>query len=523
MHFALAADDAADDVSFFSRAVEDGLYFLEFFRRNHQHQTDSHVEHAQHLVLRDVAQLPQMLKNRQHRPATQLDSSRGAARQHSRQVFCDAAASDVRHGSDAVGIRQPFDQRPVTLVRPHELGAHLVFQLVDVGFRLVTRHGEQQLAGQRVSVSVQAIGRQAQEHIAFADFLAVDDAPALHYAEDESRKIIFAGWIKSRHLGSFAANERAIIVGASVSDAADHALGHIGIQLAGRQIIHEEQRRGALHGDIVDAMIDQVGADGVVDLHLEGHLELGAHAVHAGNQHRVAVALAVEREQAAESADLAQHPAGKSFVGQIADALLGAFGAVNIHAGVGVGNRFARCRRHERTLAGQWSGAAKRLFYHRSFHDLARPPNNAAKNPRTLPKNPLCGVFVEDAGATDAAFSAGGTTSVAANSGGGAVRRAATALESGGNGSARKTNGASTSTRTAFGLAGAGWVSFAAMLGACWAATGDGFGIGSLMLGASATAGMLVAAGSGHPHSWLLAAAPLIFPAAKETESPAFT
>src|SRR5438105_7172159 len=159
-----------------------------------------------------------------------------------------------------------------------------------------------------------------------------------------------------------------------------------------------------------------------------------------------------------------------------------------------------------------------------AVHDLARPPNNAAKNPRTLPKNPLCGVFVEDAGATDAAFSIGGTTSGAANSGGGAVRRAATALESGGNGSARKTNGASTSTRTSFGLAGgAGWVSFAAMLGAGWVATGDGFGVGSLMLGASATAGMLVAAGSGHPHSWLLAAAPLIFPAAKETESPAFT
>src|SRR5207237_495217 len=164
---------------------------------------------------------------------------------------------------------------------------------------------------------------------------------------------------------------------------------------------------------------------GVGGLHREAPLSLRAHAVHAGDQHRVAVALAVESEQAAESANLAQHPAGKSFVGQIADALLGAFGAVNIHAGVGVGNRFARWRRHERTLAGKRSGAAKRLFYHRSFHDLARPPNNAAKNPRTFPKNPLCGVFVEDAGAIDAAFSPGGATSGAANSGAGEVRRAA--------------------------------------------------------------------------------------------------
>src|SRR5438105_5434704 len=144
-----------------------------------------------------------------------------------------------------------------------------------------------------------------------------------------------------------------------------------------------------------------------------------------------------------------------------------------------------------------------------AVHDLARPPNNAAKNPRTLPKNPLCGVFVEDAGATDAAFSAGGTTSGAANSGGGAVRRAATALESGGNGSARKTNGASTSTRTSFGLAGgAGWVSFAAMLGAGWVVAGDGSWAGALTPGACARAGVFVTGGNGQPHSSLVAAAP---------------
>src|SRR5437899_8561357 len=34
MHFALAADDAADDVSFFSRSVKNGLYFIEFFSLN---------------------------------------------------------------------------------------------------------------------------------------------------------------------------------------------------------------------------------------------------------------------------------------------------------------------------------------------------------------------------------------------------------------------------------------------------------------------------------------------------------
>ncbi len=111
-----------------------------------------------------------------------------------------------------------------------------------------------------------------------------------------------------------------------------------GSSLAGGQVVHEKQRRGALHGDVVDAVIDQVGADGVVDVHLEGDLQLGAHAVHARDQNRVHPLRLVHGEQAAEAADFAQYAAGESLVGEILDPLLGAVGAVNVHAGIGVGD-----------------------------------------------------------------------------------------------------------------------------------------------------------------------------------------
>ena len=81
------------------------------------------------------------------------------------------------------------------------------------------------------------------------------------------------------------------------------------VELAGGEVVEEEERRGALHGDVVDAVIDQVRADGVVDAEFEGDLELGADAVGRRDEDGIRKLLEVEREEAAEAADLARAPA----------------------------------------------------------------------------------------------------------------------------------------------------------------------------------------------------------------------
>ena len=88
-----------------------------------------------------------------------------------------------------------------------------------------------------------------------------------------------------------------------------------GVQLAGGEEIHEEHGRGAVHGNVIDAVGDQVGADGVVQPHLKRDLQFGAHAVHAGDQHRVRVLLLVDGKQPAEAAYLAQNATVKGLVG----------------------------------------------------------------------------------------------------------------------------------------------------------------------------------------------------------------
>ena len=80
-----------------------------------------------------------------------------------------------------------------------------------------------------------------------------------------------------------------------------------GPQLARADVIQKEKRLRAQHGDVVDAMIDKILADGVVAVHGEGDFELGAHAVGAGDQDGLAEFFGVEGEQSAEAADFAQH------------------------------------------------------------------------------------------------------------------------------------------------------------------------------------------------------------------------
>ena len=59
------------------------------------------------------------------------------------------------------------------------------------------------------------------------------------------------------------------------------------VEPAGREIVEEEQRLGALHDQVVDAHRHQVDADRVVQAGLDGELQLGADAVGGGDQDRV--------------------------------------------------------------------------------------------------------------------------------------------------------------------------------------------------------------------------------------------
>src|SRR5690606_9908098 len=109
-----------------------------------------------------------------------------------------------------------------------------------------------------------------------------------------------------------AADQRASRLAAPLRDATDDGRTLLGVELAGGEIVEEEQRFGALHDEVVDAHGDEIDPDRVVLSGIDGDLELGADAVIGSHQNRVGEASGPEVEQPAEPADftISTGPAG---------------------------------------------------------------------------------------------------------------------------------------------------------------------------------------------------------------------
>ena len=105
------------------------------------------------------------------------------------------------------------------------------------------------------------------------------------------------------------AEESTTVVPAGAGDPLNHTFNDPGMQLTGGKVVHEKQRKRALHEDVVDAVVDQVPADRVVDARLERDAQLGAHAVGTRNEQRFAPAPGVELKKRAEAAQT-RHGAG---------------------------------------------------------------------------------------------------------------------------------------------------------------------------------------------------------------------
>ena len=123
---------------------------------------------------------------------------------------------------------------------------------------------------------------------------------------------------------------------ARAGEAFDDVGENMRLQLARAEIIEKEQRFRAEHGDVVDAMVHEIGADGVVPVHRECDFELGADAVHRRHEDRLAIFFSVEREQTAEAADLAEHLATMRRGEQLRQRRLDLVAQINVNTGAGV-------------------------------------------------------------------------------------------------------------------------------------------------------------------------------------------
>ena len=224
--------------------------------------------------------------------------------QNARRVIGDASAGDVRGAFEDFFVVEGAQGLEVTAVQLQEFLGDGGAQFVELRVHIVAGDFEEKLAGQRVAVGVEAGGGQAEQHVAGLDGFAGDHALPLDHAHDEAGQVVFAVVIEAGHFGGFAADERASVLFAAAGDAGDDRCGDAGVEFAGGEVIEKEERQSALHGDVVDAVIHQIFADGGVAAGEKSELELGADAVGGGDQDGLAKAL--QKKASAEAADVGE-------------------------------------------------------------------------------------------------------------------------------------------------------------------------------------------------------------------------
>jgi hypothetical protein len=111
----------------------------------------------------------------------------------------------------------------------------------------------------------------------------VDGAFEFDDTDGEAGDVEITRRVDVGHLGGFAAQERAPGDLAAAGDAFDHLRCLLGDDFAQAEVIEKDKRLSALNDEVVDVHGDAINADGVVDAHLGGKLDLGTGAVCASD------------------------------------------------------------------------------------------------------------------------------------------------------------------------------------------------------------------------------------------------
>ena len=154
---------------------------------------------------------------------------------------------------------------------------------------------------------MQTIRWQTEDDIARLDPRSVDHPRTIDYSHDAARQIVFAPAIHPGHLRRFAANQGTAASPTGFGETAQDLIENLGFEFLRPDVVEKEKRPRAEHRDVIDAVVDEIGADGVVPVHGKGDLQLRPDAIDTRDQHRLAHSGKIGREQAAEAADFPEH------------------------------------------------------------------------------------------------------------------------------------------------------------------------------------------------------------------------
>ena len=209
------------------------------------------------------------------------------------------------------------------------------------------------MPGQGVPVTAQPGGEEPDEDIPVTHQGRAQDLVTLDHPHGEAHQVELTGLHHPGVLGHLTAEQCGTDLAAPVGHPRDQ-LGHLGrVHRPRRDVVEQEEWLSALAHQIVDAHGHQVDANGVEPSDGLGHQRLGAHPVGAGHQHRLAVALGVEGEQATEAAQRPEHLGPEGGGHHRTDEVDRPLASPDVDAGPGVGGGRKRVRGRGRRWRGR--------------------------------------------------------------------------------------------------------------------------------------------------------------------------
>ena len=161
--------------------------------------------------------------------------------------------------------------------------------------------------------------------------------PTLRRTDREPREVVITLAVHPGHLRGLPSHQGAAGLVAARGDPGDHLPPLVWVELAGSEIIQEEQRLGALNHDVVDTHRHQIDADRVMDSGLDRNFQLCADAIGAGHEDRIGKPRRFQVEQCAEAAEAAHHSWPIRGPRERLDRLHQRIGSLDVHAGGPVG------------------------------------------------------------------------------------------------------------------------------------------------------------------------------------------
>jgi hypothetical protein len=253
------------------------------------------------------AVLAQPAEDRRQVPGVEIDHGTEPFGQHPRQVLGQPAAGDVRERVHAARADRgergaDIDACRLQQRRTERAGAERAGR-VPAEARI--RHDPPHKAE---AVGMHARGGEAEQNVTRRHARGQPRA-ALHRADREAREVEVARRVEAGHLCGLAADQRAARLSAALGDALDDRGRSRHIELAGREIIEEEQRLRPLADQVVHAHRDEIDPDRAEAAGVDRELELGADPVRRRHEDRIAVAGCAQVEKRAEPAEaLILHP-----------------------------------------------------------------------------------------------------------------------------------------------------------------------------------------------------------------------